>query len=145
MNTRAHDAWSHVLPTVPFLVLAFLAWGVGSARAFAAWAPLALFVPSAALVNRAWLLGPDAPPGTLAGGLLPAIVAAAGLALNGSWLLAAFFALWAVRAGALVGARRAATATTMPSFRSIRAFGRETWGWAAVFVVVWAGTWLRGG
>lgn len=145
MNTRTHDAWSHVLPTVPFLALAFLAWGVGSARAFAAWAPLALFLPSVALVKRAWLIGPKAPPGTLAGALFPALVGAAGLALGGRLVLAAVFGLWTVRAAVLVRRRRADDATTLPSFRTIRAFGRETWGWVGGFVVAWAGMWLAGG
>lgn len=137
-------ALTHLLLTAPCLLLGFRAWGIGAPRAFTAWAPLALFLPSVALVERAWMDGPNAARNALTAGLLPALVGTAGLALRGQLALAAFFALWTIRAGALVLRRRADDAGTMPSFRAIRAFGRETCAWIGGFVVVWVGTWLGG-
>ncbi|MFN8422301.1 MAG: hypothetical protein U0470_02575 [Anaerolineae bacterium] len=52
-------ALTHLLLTAPCLLLGFRAWGIGAPRAFTAWAPLALFLPSVALVERAWMDGPN--------------------------------------------------------------------------------------
>lgn len=136
---------THVLLTVPCLLLGFRAWGVGAARAFALWAPLALFLPAVVLVERAWMDGPSGPRNALTVGLLPTLLGAAGLALAGQYVVAALFAVWTARAGCLILARQAADSTAIPSFRSIRAFGRETWGWVGGFVVVWVGMWVWGG
>jgi len=135
---------THVLLTVPCLLLGFRAWGVGAARAFAVWAPLALFLPGVVLVERAWMDGPTGARNALTVGLLPTLLGAAGLALADQRLVAAYFALWTVRAGFLVLARQASDSTAIPSFRSIRAFGRETCWWVGGFVVVWVGMWLWG-
>lgn len=136
---------THVLLTVPCLLLGFRAWGVGAARAFAVWAPLALFLPGVVLVERAWMDGPTGARNALTVGLLPTLLGAAGLALADQRLVAAYFALWTVRAGVLVLARQASDSTAIPSFRSIRAFGRETCWWVGGFVVAWVGMWVWGG
>lgn len=138
---------AQLLLTAPCLLMGFRAWGVGAAPAFAAWAPLAVFLPAVTLVERAWMDGPAAPRNALTAALLPSLLAMAALAGRGQPALALFFAAWCLRAGKLVLGRRAGDPVAMPSFRSIHAFGRETRWWIKIFVAVWLaeGLWGRMG
>lgn len=99
-------------------------------------APLAVFLPSVTLVERAWMEGVSAAPTALPMALLPTLLGMAAFAGRGQSALALFFAAWNLRAGLLLSRRRGGS-VTLPSFRSIHAFGRETRCWMGVFVAVW--------
>ncbi|MCB0216565.1 MAG: hypothetical protein H6648_04225 [Caldilineae bacterium] len=134
---RRLPALAELLLGLPCLLIGFRAWGVGAAPAFVAWAPLALFLPGLALVERAWMDGPEAPPEALTRALLPELLAIAWLGWQGDVLLALFFGLWCLRAGQLVLGRRAQASVRLPEFRSIQAFARETRLWVAAFLALW--------
>ncbi|MBK7782228.1 MAG: hypothetical protein IPJ58_15940 [Ardenticatenia bacterium] len=110
-------------------------------------APLAAFLPSVTLVERAWMEGVSAPPKALLTALLPTLIGMVAFASRGQLGLAVFFAAWNLRAGRLVMERRAAGSAALPSFRRIHALGRETRWWIGGFVVVWLvdGLWERVG
>ncbi len=128
---------TQLLLSCPCLLLGFRAWGVGAAAAYLAWAPLALFLPGLALVERAWMDGPAAPPSSLTFALTPTLLGMAGLAAGGQTWTAALFLAFSFRSAALLLARRGDTGNSIPSFRHIRAFGRETAFWWLAFVLVW--------
>ena len=134
---RRLPASSELLLGLPCLLLGFRAWGVGAAPAFTAWAPLALFLPGLALIERAWMDGPEAPPDALTRALLPALLAIVWLSWRGQALLAIFFGLWSLRAAMLVLGRRAQRSAALPEFRSIQALARETRLWVAAFLALW--------
>jgi hypothetical protein len=100
-------------------------------------APLAAFLPSVTLVERAWMAGVNAPPVALPTALLPTLLGMAAFAGRGQSTWALFFAAWNLRACLLLRRRRFCGSPTLPSFRSIHAFGRETRCWLGVFVAVW--------
>lgn len=100
-------------------------------------APLAVFLPSVTLVERAWMEGVSAAPTALPMALLPTLLGMAAFAGRGQSALALFFAAWNLRAGLLLRRRRRGGSPTLPSFRSIHAFGRETRCWLGLFVAVW--------
>lgn len=130
---------TQLLLTTPCLLLGFRAWGVGAPEAFAAWAPLALFLPGLTLVERVWMDGPTAAPNCLTFALLPTLSGMAGLAAIGQAWMAVYFACFSLRAALLLLARRSGGRAAMPSFRCIRAFGRESALWTLGFVLLWLG------
>lgn len=128
-------ALAHLLATLPCLLLGFLGWGVGDARAFALWAWPALYFPSHALLTRFWLEGGSATPHALSLIAAPLLATLFGATLAQAWIPAGALAIFLARALWLLRTRLGEART--PGFADIRRLYQEMHAWNAFLVTLW--------
>lgn len=127
---------THLILTLPALVLGFVVWGVGSPAAWGAWLLPAAYFPAQALLAQYWMEGPDAPrnsPSVLATPLLLGILL---LARDHAWTEALALAAFLFRAIVLLQARQR-TAASLPGFMAVRRLSLELQSWDLFVLVVW--------
>lgn len=128
---------THLLVTTPALLFGFLQWGLGGARAFAVWLPLAAYFPAQALFSVFWLKGPNAPTWARSLLALPILAGIVALSLVQAWPLALFLALALSRFVHLLNRRQEDRPAHLPALQAIQRLGRELHLWHAIFCVAW--------
>jgi len=127
---------THLLLTVPALYFGFMHWGVGDARAYGQWIPLAIYFPAQALFSVFWLQGKLAPSSARSILAVPLLFGVIVLAGPGAWSLTLFLVAFLARSVYLLH-RRQESPKGLPGLESIQYLGWELHAWNAVFCWTW--------
>jgi uncharacterized membrane protein len=128
---------THLILTLPALVLGFLRYGVGAVAAWSFWILPAVYYPAQALLAHYWMKGTDAPGESLSILAAPLLMGIFAEAWIGGWIGAAFLAFFLGRAILLLQRRRLSNGT-LPGFATMRRLHREFTAWNVVGILTWA-------
>lgn len=126
---------SHLILTLPALVLGFVAWGPYDPRAFGLWLLPAAFFPAQALFAQFWMEGSEAPRAAFSSLAGPLLLSALLQALRADWTAVGFlgaFLLWSLLR---LAPRRSAEG--LPSFQTVRRLDWELQAWNLAFLACW--------
>lgn len=127
---------THLILTLPALMLGFVAWGVFAPRAFGVWILPAAYFPAQALFSQFWMEGPEAPSDAMSLVSVPVLLAVLLQAARGAWVGVAFlgvFLLWM-----LVHLHRRRNTEALPGFQEMRRLSWTIQAWNLAAIVAWA-------
>lgn len=128
---------THLILTLPALVLGFVVWGVGSAQAFGVWLLPATYFPTQALLVQYWMEGDTAPRASLSVLATPLLLGILLLAQYQSWLATFVLASFLFRAITLLRARQRDGAS-LPGFAATHRLSQELQAWNLMVLLIWA-------